>query len=408
MPPIPPAMASTLPLFDYFYLSTSPGMTNKRTEKILALTAAVTVVIAGLLGFIKESGHIEYEIASLITENEVIQVKGEGRFIIFERESEHPLAYISVEVAEGYAGEIRTAVRVDTLGYIDDFYIFKHSETPSFFKKVIHKGLIRQLKGTSYAESFKPDQGIDVVSGATYTSDAIIECAKSGSRHIALEELGFEVPADIKPPFLVGISEIALVLLYLVALIGVYTSFPYKKILRWTTLVTGLVILGFWFSVPLTLSRINLFLIGFWPDWHYNLYWYILVFGFFLILMVTRKNIYCSWICPLGCIQDGIGLVGAARSRFSRKVNHVMKWVQRIVAWLAIVMALYYRNPAQLNYEIFGVSLSLTGATYLFIATGIFFIASAFITRPWCNYLCPITPVADHFRLLTQSLNKKQ
>ena len=102
-------------------------MTNKRTEKILALTAAVTVVIAGLLGFIKETGHIEYETASLITENEVIQAKGEDRFIISERESEHPLAYISVEVAEGYAGEIRTAVRVDTLGNIEDFYIIKHA-----------------------------------------------------------------------------------------------------------------------------------------------------------------------------------------------------------------------------------------------------------------------------------------
>ena len=383
-------------------------MTERRAERILALTAGITVVIAGLLGFIRETGDIEYEIATLLKDNEVIHVKGEGSFIISGKGSEHSLAYISVEAAEGYAGELHAAVRVDTFGNIEDIYIISHNETPSFFKKVIHKGLIRQLKGTSFTDSFGPDQGIDVVSGATYTSDAIIECAKAGSRQIAKEELGLEVPTDIKTKFSLGIPEIALVLLYLVALVGVYTSFPYKKLLRWTTLVAGLVILGFWFSVPLTLSRINLFLIGFWPDWHDHLYWYILVFGFFLILLVTRKNIYCSWICPLGSIQDGIGLVGAARPRFSKKVNHVMKWVQRFVAWLAIVLALYYRNPVQLNYEIFGVSLSLTGATYLFIMTGVFFIASVFITRPWCNYLCPITPVADLFRLLTQSLNKNQ
>ena len=177
-------------------------------------------------------------------------------------------------------------------------------------KKVVQKGLIRQLKGAAYADSFDSDQGIDVVSGATYTSIAIIECAKVGSRQIAKEELGLKVPTDIKTKFSLGIPEIALVLLYLVALAGVYTSFPYKKMLRWITLVAGLVILGFWFSLPLTLSRVNLFLIGFWPDWHDHLYWYILVYGFFLILLVTRKNIYCSWICPLGCIQDGIGLVG--------------------------------------------------------------------------------------------------
>jgi Na+-translocating ferredoxin:NAD+ oxidoreductase RnfG subunit len=383
-------------------------MTERRAERILALIAVVTIAIAGLLGFIRKADDFELEIASLITDKEILQVEGEGRYTITGSESEKPQAYMSVVGAEGYGGEIRAAVRIDLLGNITDFQIISHSETPSFLKKVIQKGLIRQLKGATYADSFDSDQGIDVVSGATYTSIAIIECAKAGSRQIAKEELGLEAPADIKTKFSLGIPEIALVLLYLVALVGVYTSFPYKKMLRWTTLVAGLVILGFWFSLPLTLSRINLFLIGFWPNWHDHLYWYILVFGFFLTLLVTRKNIYCSWICPLGCIQDGIGLVGAARPRFSKKVNHVMKWVQRFVAWLAIVLALYYRNPVQLNYEIFGVSLSLTGATYLFIMTGIFFIASVFITRPWCNYLCPITPVADLFRLLTRSLNKNQ
>jgi polyferredoxin len=74
------------------------------------------------------------------------------------------------------------------------------------------------------------------------------------------------------------------------------------------------------------------------------------------------------------------------------------------VAWVAILLALYFRSPVKVNYEIFGVSLSLTGATYLFVMTGIFFMASLFIKRPWCNYLCPITPVADLVRLLVPKI----
>lgn len=381
-------------------------MTNKRTEQILALIAVATIIIAGLLGFLRKADDIETEIASLITDGEIIQISGEGRYIISQGQSEKALAYIAVVGAEGYAGELRAAVRVDTLANIKDLHIISQSETPSFFKKVIQKGLIQQLKGAGFADSFNSDQGIDVISGATYTSKAIIECAKEGSRKIAEYELGLEVPVGMKSRVSVGIPEVSLVVLYLIALIGVYTKFPHRKMLRWVTLITSLVILGFWLSVPLTLSRINLFLIGFWPQWHDNLYWYILVFGFFLVLLVTRKNVYCSWICPLGCIQDGLGLVGGARARFSKRTNLVMKWVQRVIAWMAILLALYYRNPVQLNYEIFGVSLSFTGATYLFIMTGVFFIASLFISRPWCNYLCPITPVADLFRLLTRRVNK--
>ncbi len=153
--------------------------------------------------------------------------------------------------------------------------------------------------------------------------------------------------------------------------------------------------IGFWFAVPLSLSRINIFLMGYWPDWHTQLYWYILVFGFILTLIATRKNIYCTWICPVGCIQEGLGLIGAAKPRFSKRVNTILKWASRTIAWLAIVAALYFRNPVKINYEIFGVSTSLTGATYLFAFTCFFFIASLFIKRPWCKYLCPIKPVSD-------------
>jgi polyferredoxin len=127
--------------------------------------------------------------------------------------------------------------------------------------------------------------------------------------------------------------------------------------------------------------------------------------GFLLSILLTRKNIYCTWICPLGGLQECLGAVGGAKPRFSRRVNGIMKWVQRGVALLAILLALYFRNPVKLNYEIFGVALSFTGATYLFIMTGLFIMASVFIKRPWCTYLCPAVPLEDMLRLLSKKKN---
>ena len=118
------------------------------------------------------------------------------------------------------------------------------------------------------------------------------------------------------------------------------------------------------------------------------------------VVIATRKNVYCNWICPVGCMQDIIGLAGDARPRFSKAVNSICRWLARILAWIAVVLALYFRNPVKFNYEIFGVAVNLTGATYIFILTGIFFIASVFIKRPWCNYLCPITPIYDILKLI--------
>jgi len=353
----------------------------RKSDRILAFIAVITVVIAGVLGYLRENEDLETEISSIFPES----LKDGSKI------------YISLESARGYGGDLVMAVLVDSLGTIKDLKIVRQRETPSFLKKVIRSGLLNELTGVSY--SHMGDESIDHVSGATYTSEAIVECALLGARNIARDELGFVVLPEEELSFTVGIPEITLILLYAFALITVYSHSRFKKALRWMIMIAGLIVLGFWFSVPLTLSRINLFLMGFWPGWHNHLYWYILVLGFFLVLLITRKNIYCAWICPLACIQEGLGLMGGARPRFSKKFNLVMTWIQRGVAWLAILLALYFRNPVQLNYEIFGVSLSLTGATYLFIMTGVFLIASLFITRPWCNYLCPITPVADLIRV---------
>ncbi|RLE00337.1 MAG: hypothetical protein DRJ13_08785 [Bacteroidetes bacterium] len=242
---------------------------------------------------------------------------------------------------------------------------------------------------------------MDVVSGATYTSEAIISCAQLGSKKLARDQLKLEVSALEAPGLEIGIPEFALLALYVLALLGIYKLTKYKRTIRWITMLGGLLILGFWFSVPLTLSKLNSFLLGYFPDWHTQMYWYLLIGGFLLSIVLTRKNIYCTWICPLGGLQECLGAVGGAKPRFSRRFNRIMKWVQRGVALLAMLMALYFRNPVKLNYEIFGVALSLTGATYLFVMTGLFIVASVFIKRPWCTYLCPIIPLEEMLRLLS-------
>lgn len=377
-------------------------MTNKRRDKILGLVAICSLIVAGILGYVRSAGDLEYEIASVLPEGCLTRPVEQGCFIVYGQDLIEPIGYVSVESSGGYGKDLVIAVFIDTAGRVVNLNILKHNETPSFMQKVKRKGLLQDLKGTMYSSAFDEAEGIDVVTGATYTSLAIIESVKKGSRHIARDELGLEVPVEPDTTFRLGIPEIALVLLYVIALFGVYTRFKYKNGLRWFTLLMSLVILGFWFTVPLTLERINTFLMGFWPDWHMHLYWYILILGFFLVLFVTRKNIYCSWICPLGCIQDCLGMVGGAKSRIPTRIHEIARWTQRGIAWLAMLLALYFRAPVKVNYEIFGVSLSLTGATYLFIMTGIFFIASLFIKRPWCNYLCPITPVAELIQNLTR------
>jgi len=370
-----------------------------RMEKILAIISLAMIIIAGVLGIRREAREPDNFLDGIIPQDHSVESIDGERFALYKNNNHAPDLYLINESAPGYGGEMLVSVLVDTSGTIRDMKVIKHRETPSFLKKIEKRGLIKSIIGKSYDDPFINGKDIDVVTGATYTSETIIHCARMGSNNVARDQLSLEAYAMEPPTLKIGIPEVSLIALYVLALIGVFKKTRYKKIIRWITMLGGLFILGFWFSVPLTLSKINTFLLGYFPDWHTQMFWYLIIGGFLLSIMLTGKNIYCTWICPLGGLQECFGLVGAARPRFSRRFNSGIRWVTRGVALLAILLALYFRNPVKLNYEIFGVALSLTGATYLFIMTGGFLIASIFIKRPYCVYLCPITPIYDFIRI---------
>ena len=56
--------------------------------------------------------------------------------------------------------------------------------------------------------------------------------------------------------------------------------------------------------MPLTISRVSSFLLGFWPQWQTNLYWYLLIGGVLFIATADNKNAYCAWFCPFGAAQE--------------------------------------------------------------------------------------------------------
>ncbi len=162
-----------------------------------------------------------------------------------------------------------------------------------------------------------------------------------------------------------------------------------------------MLLLGFYFNIPVTLSKINSFLLGFWPQWQTGIYWYLLIGGVFLILITTRKNVYCNWICPFGAAQECLAVIGGSKFSIPRKYLYYFYWLQRLLAWFAVIMAFYFRNPAKISYEVFGAFFDLTGTVLLFILLTVFIIGALFIKRPWCKVLCPMNALFDFVNLYT-------
>ena len=160
-------------------------------------------------------------------------------------------------------------------------------------------------------------------------------------------------------------------------------------------MILGMVMLGFWFSIPLSLGKINTFLLGYWPQWQTNLYWYMLTFSVFGLIVINRKKWYCNWFCPFLGVQESLALMGGGKVQIPLRMQYWFSIFQLTLTWLAIVLAFYFRTPSQLNFELFGTFFNLTGSVFLFVLLALFLLASLFIKRPYCKIMCPVNALND-------------
>lgn len=369
---------------------------SKRIEDWLAMGAIAAIIIAWFIGGQLENADLVSSLKAQMPEIAQLEEVEKASYKMFNSDKEH-YGFVTIESSMGYGGPLKMAVAVDSLGTIIDLAVVNSKETPSYLNKVLEAQLLQNIVGKSYKDEYSIGDEIDAVSSATYSSRAIVEAAKKGNRFIASRVLGFDVPEEEKPSIKFGALEIVFVLLFTVGYVAHKKAFKHTKVVRWGCMLIGLVVIGFYYNQLFTLSMVNQLLLGYFPPLHSHLYWYLLLGGIFLALTIENKNPYCPWFCPFGAAQECMGLVGGAKYRSPGKFKNVFKWSLRVIVLFAIITALLLRNPGVSSYEVFGTLFKLMGSNFQFAILGIVLVSSMFIKRPWCNYLCPVAPVTEHF-----------
>ncbi len=383
----------------------------ENTDRVMIIITLISLIAAYLLGVNRAEIDITPYLPDLVENAERFVKQDDGIYSAIISPEKSPgnddmqtIANITMSEANGYGGPMKALVVVDDLGTISNIRIIEHRETPSWYRKVMAEKYTEKLQNKSYKDRFELGTDVDGVSGATYTSRAIAEAVGKAARHVASTRLGYEVELEKEPDIKFGIPELSLILLFSIGLFSSKKKYKYKKQVRWIALVSSMILLGFIFERPLNLVHINKFLTGFWPDWQLHLYWYLLIFGVFSVLVIDKINVYCTWVCPFGATQECLGAMGNAKQISVGKYAGLLRWINRGVAWLAIVIALIYRNPGLSSYEVFGTLFSLTGTNLQFLLLMIIVLVSLFVKRPWCTFFCPIRSIEYFIRVLRKEM----
>ncbi len=353
----------------------------------LIQTIAVLSLIAAYFYGARQSQHaVEDEIRKVSTGKTIAKIENNPDVYEISDQNGVIQGWLITVRQQGWGGPLDAGVYTDTQGIIKTVHILNHRETPAFFSALIDNKYFEQYIGKSLKDDFLLDNDVDGVSGATISSQAICEAVRRGAHFWGGHHFGFSIPSKIAG-FNVGSNEFILIILYTVIILSVIKK--YRKA-RYATMLFGIGFLGFYLSTPISVSAFGALLLGYIPSLSDNLFWWLLVLGTIAMTLVMGKNLYCTWACPFGGIQELINKIGGVKIPVHSKVNRAAQWVVYFLFWLSFMIMFLTNNPANGTFEPFAVLFSLKGFSVQWYLVSVAVIGSFIIPRFWCRFFCPV------------------
>jgi len=363
-------------------------------DRRFMVLALALIAVAWIAGYVRNGTNVAPLVAGVLPG--ATRVDSEGDLFIGRDAEGNVVGYAALGEAPGYGGPLEVLVGVTPDGAISGVTIVAQRESPGFFRLLENNNFMQQLDGSSVRDPLTPGVDLDAVSGATMSSEGLARSVQGAARLIAARGLQISLP-PVQRAIEFGLPEAILLLLFAAGYAGhKVRNGAWKRRIRWGALLTGMIFLGFVYTLPFTVTMVVSLLSGYWPDWHSNLYWYLLVGGILFATTVDGKNPYCSWFCPFGAVQECLAKISGAQPYRPRDLNAPLKWVQRGLALSAILLGLLLRRPGVSSYEPFATLFDFRGVGVEWIFLIMILLVSLLMYRPFCNYLCPLDAVVEY------------
>lgn len=297
----------------------------------------------------------------------------------------------------GYNSTTPLTIFLDENDRISEVEICESRETRGYLNKVINSGYLDLWDGLTPKEA--ATYNVDAVSGCTFTSIAVAQSLQIRMQDLSKEKGKMAIDRKLLA------RQICIVLVTILAAICFFN--PNKtKILRYVTLLLSIAILGFWTNSLLSLALFY--------NWMTNgislaIQLPLLIIAVLAILLplFTKKSFYCQYLCPFGAAQEFVGVIGQKAKGKGQKTSSVKSKVFNffvvfrkvillvllLIVALGVGLDLSVVEPFPIfNYQSIGFGVAIFAAVII--------VASVFIKKPWCNYLCPTGTLLESIRKL--------
>lgn len=282
----------------------------------------------------------------------------------------------------GYGGPVPLEITVAD-GRISAITTLKNAESESFFSNV-REQVVPAWIGTPLDEV--ADKEVDAVTGATLSSRAVNATVKAGVAYAQSADAVKVVEAAPMAGFDLSVKSVAVLVALLCA--AVLPLFIHDKRYRCVQLALNVIVLGFWSGTFLSYEVfVNYIANG--ANLGASVAVLLMLIMAFVYPYFGHKSHYCTWVCPLGSLQELAGRTTKYKVHMSPKLVHRLTVAQEVL-WMVLMFVMAAGIWFDwMNWELFTAFIFEQAAVGVLIAAVIFIALSVVVSRPYCRFVCP-------------------
>lgn len=348
---------------------------------MLVLSAAAILCDGRIFGHDLRQTHAA--VVSVAQGSDTLSVQPDGTFVVNTR--------VLAKDVQGYGGPVPLKIHIDKDGRLTAIEAEPNAESPSFFDRA--KELFSRWQGKTIDEAMAED--VDAVSGATFSSKAIIRNVQRGLTYAKQHGLADggkgaqEESAErtVATGWTLG-SIVALIAVLLGAVVPLFTN---NRRLHLVQLVVNVVVLGLWtgtfvsytlflrlFAGGVSLSAIGTLAAPL-----------LMLIVALLYPLAGRSGHYCAHVCPFGSAQELAGKLSRRKLRITPRVLRVLTALRNLLWGVLMALLLTGTCSAWIDYELFTAFIYSSASVWVIVLAVLFLVLSVWVPRPYCRFVCP-------------------